>query len=288
MEKSLTLNTPLHEEQELYLTTFGHSITEPGYKFGPAVRSYYLIHYITEGKGEFTVNHRTYQLSAGQGFLIEPDYLTYYVSDSESPWSYVWVGFSGKNVQKQLSSLGISQENPIFSSSEKEQILNCVLDMLKHNRSDIKDIYHNLGNLFHLFGIIADSAKEMPLEYDGNYYIEEAIRYIQNRVSEPLQVEDIANYLGLNRSYFSTYFKKQTGMSPLQYIQTFRLTKAEHMLVTTNLPVSSIAYSCGYQKTESLIKIFKKHYGIAPAKYRKQDKELTHQTRQRFVQDSPN
>jgi len=273
MEKSLTLNLPIHEYQDLYLTTFGHSITEPCYQFGPAVRSYYLIHYIIDGKGEFTVNNRTYNLSAGQGFLIEPDYQTHYISNSVSPWSYIWVGFYGKNAKNILSSLGISQENPIFSSTEKDNLVNCVTDMLNHNRSDLKDIYHNLGNLFHFLGIIADSTRSLPLDNDNNHYVEEAIRYIQNRVSESLQVEDIANYLGLNRSYFSTYFKKQTGMSPLQYIQTFRLTKAEHMLVTTSLPVSSIACSCGYQKTESLIKIFKKHYGVSPARYRKSDRE---------------
>ena len=47
----------------------------------------------------------------------------------------------------------------------------------------------------------------------------------QNHYSEPLQIEDIARYIGLNRSYLSTLFKEHTGQSPLKYLQTFRLTK---------------------------------------------------------------
>ena len=76
MEDMQSINVPPAEESNLFLTTFGHSVTGPGHRYGPAVRSYYLIHFILAGKGTFQANQHTYHLHAGQGFLIEPDYQT--------------------------------------------------------------------------------------------------------------------------------------------------------------------------------------------------------------------
>ena len=49
MEDMQSINVPPAEESNLFLTTFGHSVTGPGHRYGPAVRSYYLIHFILCG-----------------------------------------------------------------------------------------------------------------------------------------------------------------------------------------------------------------------------------------------
>ena len=94
---------------------------------------------------------------------------------------------------------------------------------------------------------------------NGNIYVSQAIAYIRDHIAEPLQADSVAKHVGLNRSYLSTLFKQHTGLSPLKYIQKFRLTKAQHLLESSNLSVSDIAYSCGYQQ----------QYGMSPAAYRK-------------------
>ena len=120
MEDSLSFNILGNGQQQLCLNAFGHSVTMPFHKYGPAVRPYHLIHYILEGKGEFIVNETHYTLSAGKGFLIEPDHQTTYISDGEEPWTYIWVGFSGGDAKRIVSSLGLSQEQPIFRCEKKE------------------------------------------------------------------------------------------------------------------------------------------------------------------------
>lgn len=85
MEDMQSINVPPAGESDLFLTTFGHSVTGPGHRYGPAVRSYHLIHFILAGKGTFQANQHTYCLHAGQGFLIEPDYQTTYESDAKEP-----------------------------------------------------------------------------------------------------------------------------------------------------------------------------------------------------------
>lgn len=278
MENSIAIDMPIFEDQHLCVNSFGHSITSPFHKYGPAVRSYYLIHYILKGKGEFFVNHTNYQLSAGQGFLIEPDYLTIYMADGEKPWEYVWIGFSGTDASSLITSMGLSQEQPIFRSTESDVLSECVFDMIRHNHGSIEDTLHNMGCLYHFLSVIASSNRDIIPETDGNQYVEQAIAYIHNHIMDHISVGEIAHYVGLSRSYLSTLFKQHTDLAPLEYIQAARLSKARHLLESSTFSVSSIACTCGYQRPESLIKIFRQHYGTSPAAYRKQVLQRRHST----------
>lgn len=270
MENSIKYAMPVFEHQNLYVNSFGHSVTAPCHKCGPAVRSYYLLHYILDGKGEYTANNTGYKLSAGQGFLIEPDCPAMYMSDEKEPWTYVWIGFSGKIAKELLESVGLSQKQPIFHSPEKEKMHEYVMNMIYHNHSSIEDTYYTIGMFYMFLSTIAAANRDILPPADGNLYVEQSISYIQNHITEALTVEEIAKYVGLNRTYLSTLFKKHTGLSPLKYVQAFRLTKAKYLLESSTLPVYSIAYSCGYQNAEALIKIFRQRYQISPSAYRKQ------------------
>ncbi|MDO5411704.1 MAG: AraC family transcriptional regulator [Lachnospiraceae bacterium] len=270
MENSIMINLPVSEEQDLCLNSFGHSVTEPCHRYGPAVRPYYLIHFILEGKGEFVVNNIHYNLEKGQGFLIEPDYQTTYTADSVSPWTYIWVGFSGRSAKNIVNSLGLTQDSPVFTCDDGETLKKYVLEMIRHNHLNPADTYRALGMFYLLISTIAGAQKNQSAPFDSNAYVQHAISYIHNHISEPMLVEEIAAYIGLNRSYLSVLFKKHTGMTPIRYIQTCRITKARHLLESSRLSIESIACSCGYQKPESLMKVFRQTYGISPTAYRRQ------------------
>lgn len=283
MENAFVIEFPTVETGELIVNNFGYSVTKPCHKYGPAVRNFYLIHYIIEGEGQFFVDHHCYNLKKGQGFLIEPDYQTVYMSDAANPWTYVWVGFSGRKAKDILNSIGIRQDCPVFTCKADRHPEQYVFDMLGHNSAHADDQYRQMAMLYLFFSCLA-SAHINPAEKDtgDNIYVTHAIRYIQNHYSEPMQIDEIARYVGLNRSYLSTLFKKHTGLSPLKYLQTFRLTKAAHLLSMTTLSVASIAFSCGYQEPESFHKIFRKTTGLSPTEYRKREQAKTDSSRQKM------
>lgn len=275
MENAYMLEFTHKNEGELMLNFCGYSKTEPLHGFGPAVRPHYIIHFVISGKGDFYSNSRHYSLSAGQGFLIEPDVQTFYCSDEKEPWSYIWVGFSGSKAGKYLNETGISSDFPVFSSEHGERLKKYVFDMIKHSHLSVSDELRQTGMLYLFLSAIAESsysAGKAPA-YTDNIYIQKAVEFIQNNYCEPVKVNDIADYICINRSYLSTLFQKYIGMPPMQYLKIFRLTKAAEMLRLTELTIESIAFSCGYSDTAVFARAFRQFKGMPPGQFRKYSRE---------------
>jgi transcriptional regulator GlxA family with amidase domain len=147
--------------------------------------------------------------------------------------------------------------------------------MLAHNTSDHADHFRLMGMLYLALSVIANAQKDKLETPSGNAYVNHAISYIQNHYSMPMKVEELSDYVGINRSYFSDLFKQYTGMSPVKYLQNFRITKAQHMLTISELSIESIAFSCGYQSAEAFHKIFRKTTGMSPNAYRQEKRQRT-------------
>lgn len=276
MEDIQSVNVPSAEESELYLTTFGHSVTGPGHRYGPAVRSYYLIHFILAGKGTFQANQHTYHLHAGQGFLIEPDYQTTYQSDEADPWTYIWVACSGRRAPEIIASLGLSQEGPIYTCTKEQgaRLTSYVEDMLAHNSFTLSGRYYRMGLLMQFLSVLAEAQRDLMPASDSNTYITHMTAFIRTHLEEPFTVQDLADYMNLNRSYVTTLFKKHLGISPHTYIENCRITKAQHLLETTTFSIESIACSCGYAKSDSFQRAFLRKVGMSPTTYRREQQGI--------------
>ena len=85
-------------------------------------------------------------------------------------------------------------------------------------------------------------------------------------------VNEIADYLSLNRSYLTTLFKKHLHLSPQEFLLKYRMMRAEDLLTNTDLTINQIAFSCGYSNQLSFSKAFSNSYQMAPRDYRKQFK----------------
>lgn len=271
MEKAYKLEFANEQPGSLCVNCCGCSRTEPLHSFGPALKPHYMIHYVLSGRGKFSVGKKEYFLEAGHGFLIEPGELVFYQADEKEPWTYVWVGFGGSQAGEYVEKVGLSNQHPVFRSERQEELYQSVKDMMEHNTCGIANDLRRNGQLALFLSIVASG---VPVrETDGadraNSYVRKAVEFIQSNYCNSIKVTDIADYVCLNRSYLYTLFESSLEMSPRQFLSMYRLTKALELLQTTDIPVESIALSCGYKDALVFSKAFRQMKGVSPARYRK-------------------
>ena len=264
---------------DLTLYQYGYEKCRPLHSFGPAVRNHYLFHYVIRGKGKLMVDReepdlpsREYQLEGGMGFLIEPDRVNTYIADREDPWEYAWVEFSGLKAKEVLDTAGLSSEEPIFlpKSPEHGEALEKELLYLASCQQDRSSL-HLIGHLFLVMdALLTGSAGKRRIQNGKRtqFYADEAVMFISQNYMLPITVEDIADRLNLDRSYFGKVFKDVMGQSPQEFLIRYRMGKAAEFLKTSGMPVGEISAKVGYPNQLHFSRAFKNVYGMSPRLYR--------------------
>lgn len=100
------------------------------------------------------------------------------------------------------------------------------------------------------------------------------IRYMEEHYEAAISLEELANYVHMNRSYVSHLFKKETGVNIYQYLLTFRMEKAKLLLLDHKNSVQQICRQIGIPDSAYFSKLFKKHVGMSPLEFRKMSRDL--------------
>lgn len=275
MEEARILLLSERKFSDLYLCYCGQSRCMPLHNYGPTVRPNYIIHYITKGKGCFYAEGNKYELEAGQGFLIVPGQQTFYQADKELPWTYLWVGFDGGNVESYLKEIGLTSEKPVYRCENGKVLQEIVGEMLENQKASFSGQLLLEGLLYRFFAALAENI-EMPAlsrQESENLYVKRAMEFIRNNYFEDIKVTDIADYVSVNRSYLYTLFQKSLHMSPSRYLAEIRMSQAEKLLLMTDFSIEVTARSCGYRDTLSFTRIFKEHFKMPPSQYRKEKRK---------------
>ena len=109
----------------------------------------------------------------------------------------------------------------------------------------------------------------LPQNDVHNFYIREAIRFIQDHFAESISIDDIAQHCNLNRKYFSKLFKQEMGLTPSQFILNYRMNIACQLLTNRQLSIQSIAQQVGYTNQFNFSAAFKRVKSLAPYDWRK-------------------
>ena len=256
---------------DLFLCFCGKESCSPGYSYGPAVRSQYVLHYIVSGKGSYTINNKTYTLHENQGFLIPPDTVTYYEADKEDPWSYMWIGFNGVKAETYLNYANLNEDNVTFEYSKDDTLKNYINEMLQLKELNFSNELKLEGILYLFMSALVQCRKD-----DGNakafrsteIYLEKSIEYIEKNYANNIKINDIANYIGINRSYLTHIFKKNINISPQEFLLNYKIDKACTLLKSSELSIKAESKSIGYSDPLTFSKIFKKVKGESPKNYR--------------------
>lgn len=273
MEMDIITNA-VSETCHIYLHNFGEDRCYAGQFFPPAVRDFYLLHYVADGKGCFFDGETNHYLQGGQLFLITPGVLTSYVADLASPWHYFWLGFSGEHVGAYLEQLGIGRDTPVLSIGQNKTIPQYVQRMISTEHTNVYGVHYKLQGLFQqLLGdlLSATSHAMPPLKSDSTIdrIVQDASQYLINHFSDPhLSIAALAEHYRFDRSYFSRIFKDKYDISPHRYLLALRMRKAKELLLLTDLSVTQIASAVGYTDYAVFSKVFKAKERCSPRQMR--------------------
>lgn len=272
MLEKIYINKPDHTDLNMYRC--GIEDCSPGHSWGPALRDHYIIHYVRSGKGIFQMNNTTYQLEKSQGFLIPPNTIIYYQADNEEPWSYSWVGFHGLKAEQYLKRASISQENPVFKYDKDNFLKECIDEMIIASKTLVKSSEIRLLGLLYIFlsQLIEVAQIDRTPGHTENrkeQYIKKAINFIEMNYSRKINISEIAQFVGLDRSYLFTIFKEYLNTSPQDFLINYRVNKACELMQNKLLSIGEISRSVGYEDPLLFSKVFRKIKGIPPKELRK-------------------
>ena len=263
---------------DLGMYQYGYEQCTPGHSFGPDTRNHYLFHYVLSGTGTLMADNakgetQTYSIKSGQGFLIFPGQITTYYADLRLPWEYVWIEFDGLRVKEALDLTELSMNSPVYRSHSKdlrEQLVNEMMYIVHHAK---ESPFHLIGHLYLFFDYLMQSSKSTKLVHSSkmsDFYIKEAIHFIEQNFQNNITVEEIASVCGINRSYFGKIFRKSIGRSPQEFLMNYRMVKATELLKLTSLSIAEIGSAVGYENQLHFSRAFKTIYGVSPREWRNQ------------------
>ncbi len=253
----------------IYIRQLGEEAVAAGRSCGPGIWRHVVFHYIYEGRGTFTINQKSYPLEAGQAFILLPNTVSYYEADTVSPWKYKWVQIWGSDQTNVFSHLGIDAANPVLTDTPDGLCGKALLSMIERAKAGASFFTLN-GDLWQFLNAVAHCSNTLPAASPPQVtYVRKALEYIHDNYWRLPHVNEIASFLGLDRSYLNKLFHAHVGLSPQAYILQHRIETAKTLLRMPEYTVEHIGKSVGYEDVHAFSKAFKKQTGMSPGVWRK-------------------
>lgn len=156
----------------------------------------------------------------------------------------------------------------------------CIEGGLGHDTAyTLADIYIQRADKCRSVDMVIDLFEEMQLDFAGrmkehkkenviSLHVRKCIDYIYEHLQEELTLAVLAGHVGLNPSYLSKLFSKETGMTVKNFVTRAKITTAENLLRYSDFSCLEISTALGFSSQSAFISVFRKCSGMTPVKYR--------------------
>lgn len=202
---------------------------------------------------------------------------------SPASWEYLFIDAKSllKNRTADTSQLWqifyMLQRIPFIIKKDTSPEIHYYLSLIFQEFYDKKPFYQDavLGLLISLFAELNRITTNIECtdmtESQGAFsYIHKALSYIYEHYTEPISIQDLSSYCCISESHFRRIFKSVVGISPLEYIQHYRIQQACHYLHLNQEPVNRIAEKVGFTSLSSFNRQFQQYLHLSPTAWRKE------------------
>ena len=241
---------------------------KPGIKYGPVIRDVYIIECCTGGFGKVTVNGRTFDVKKGDCYILLPGDTVTHIADINEPRRGYWCAIDGSMLHGIFKSLGITAESPFAPKEAFDNVCQIVRSLvLTTGENDPgTDMRHSAA----IYAILGELMRYSSTG-NRNSVVQKAVGVMELNYHKSISVDFIADAVSLDRTYFSTLFKSETGTTPHKYLTALRIRKASALLKQAASSVSEVAFSVGLD-AKNFSRIFKKETGKTPLEFQKENK----------------
>ena len=255
---------------DLSFYSAGYEECKPDYAYGPLCRSYQLIHFVLEGKGELSIDYNTFELSQGDIFIIPAGKVAYYKASHDDPWVYTWLNFLGTSSHTYVDQLLSSQkEKYIIRNKNCQKYQELIQKIINIQGNSISEYLKSNSIFLHIISLLFEDVEFNEDSWDKKSITDDIKFYLDMNYQKKIKIQDVASNFGIHPNYLTRVFREKFHTSPKQYLLDLKLKKASRLLVTTDYPINIIAQSLGFEDQLAFSKIFKKHYSISPTEYKK-------------------
>lgn len=233
-----------------------------GRRYGPVIRSVYIIECCTAGKGAVIINGKTHRFTAGDCYVLLPGDSVVHITESDSHREGFWCALDGISIGSYLKSAGITSQSPFVPTELFPTMCQWLQQLV--DEWPCRDAGARLRQTACAYAILGTLLKSKPAAVKSSL-VEQAIGLMQVHYPEELSVAALANQVGLERTYFTELFKDRTGLSPYQYLKKLRIQKACQLLAQGH-SVAETADLVGME-SHNFCRVFRSEVSLSPREY---------------------
>lgn len=224
-------------------------------------RDQFIIHYVTNGEGYYN----EHLIKQNQGFIIPPNYYADYYANKNNKWTFFWVILTASSYQG-IKKLFKIDENYIFSYGFKDVIESFGKRITKETLKGYFD--YDVWEIF--TSIVNEHIKENQINKpNGSRYAKYAKNYFDVNYYKQIKISSLCKLLNVSQPYLYREFKNEYGISLKEYLNTIKIKHAKQLLLTSDLNISQIAESVGYDDVLAFSAFFKKNTKLSPTQFKK-------------------
>ncbi len=250
---------------------------EPEYLLPKHTHTFFHCIMVTGGEGQIKIDSNEYKMVQNTLFFVPPNTEHSFFAASDTKLVTIEFKFEIKD-RELLESLC---SFPVLIYTIGTPIMGTVNRLFNERltkRPYYKEVSASIVNELFLYikRTVAEKnniKKEFDSEQDGqkDTDISKIISYIKNNVDNNITLKELADVVNLEKTYFVKKFKKAMGYSPMQYVRSLKLAKAQKLLLYSDMNITQISDMLSFSSIHRFSEFFFKETGLSPQQFRKKE-----------------
>lgn len=237
---------------------------------GRALPGYHMV-FLSAGAGWYQWGHESRRvIEAGDVFFVFANEWHRYAPDPRTGWDEHWVGFEGPRVEAFLANGFMSLDRHIVRARSTATVLRGFQMLRETAIAGLPGLQPTLAGLCE-YVLAQVHGSTLPCDADHadvDQLVERVIRVLTERVTEKVDIEALADELGVSSRSLRRSFAQHTGMGPHQYHVELRLALARQLLCNPDLSVKEVAFKSGYLDEHYFSRLFHQKMGMTPSDWK--------------------